>query len=250
MGGNRSGTQTVTRAALSVTSNDVSRPYGTPNPTFTYTIAGFVNGDGPSAVSGAPSLTTTATISSPAGAYPITVAPGTLRAANDTVTLVNGTLTVTPPGILVLNAGASGALSLSGNAMLETPLIVNELSLSGNADPSSTPYADLVAELAERSTFHGLTADRSLDMPLALAQTFAPTVATNALPIPLLRHVGSARRDDDHAVAIPLDRHHLERERPRNTVPGSVERHRLVLDEISVKLYSWLLVNSERPVQE
>ena len=85
----------VNKATLAVTANDASRTYGTANPTFTSTITGFVNGDTQaSAVTGAPSLTTTATTASPAGTYPITAAVGTLAAANYTFTFVNGTLTV------------------------------------------------------------------------------------------------------------------------------------------------------------
>jgi hypothetical protein len=45
-------------------------------------------------VSGAASLTTKATSTSPAGTYPIVAAQGTLAAANYTFTFVNGTLTV------------------------------------------------------------------------------------------------------------------------------------------------------------
>ena len=54
----------------------------------------FVNGDTSSVVSGAAKLTTTATLSSPVGTYPITIATGTLSAVNYTFTLVNGTLTI------------------------------------------------------------------------------------------------------------------------------------------------------------
>ena len=47
-------------------------------------------------VSGAATLSTTATTSSPVGSYPITIGAGTLAAANyDFPTLVNGTLTIT-----------------------------------------------------------------------------------------------------------------------------------------------------------
>ena len=85
----------VNKAVLTVTANNASRTYGTANPVFTSTITGFVNGDTQaSAVTGAPGLTTTATTASPAGPYPITVALGTLAAANYTFTLVNGILTV------------------------------------------------------------------------------------------------------------------------------------------------------------
>ncbi len=64
-------TQGVNKATLTVTANSASRPHGTANPAFTSAITGFVNGDTQaSAVTGAPSLTTTATTASPAGTYP------------------------------------------------------------------------------------------------------------------------------------------------------------------------------------
>ncbi len=86
---------TVNKATLTVTANIASRAYDTANPTFTDTITGFVNGDTQSVVSGAASLTTTATLTSTAGTYPITAALGTLAAANYTFSFVNGTLTIT-----------------------------------------------------------------------------------------------------------------------------------------------------------
>jgi YD repeat-containing protein len=86
---------TVNKALLTVTASNASRVYAAPNPTFTDTITGFVNGDTSSVVSGAPSLTTTATATSAPGSYPITATAGTLSAANYSFTFVNGTLTVT-----------------------------------------------------------------------------------------------------------------------------------------------------------
>ena len=89
-------TQGVNQATLVVTANSASRPYGTANPAFTSVITGFVNGDTQaSVVTGAPSLTTTATAASPVGIYPIAAALGTLATNNNyTFTFVNGTLTV------------------------------------------------------------------------------------------------------------------------------------------------------------
>ncbi len=87
----------VTPALLTVTANNGSRAFGQPNPAFTSTISGFVNGDTASVVSGAASLTTTASSASPVGSYPIVAGAGTLSAANYAfTTLVNGSLTVTP----------------------------------------------------------------------------------------------------------------------------------------------------------
>jgi hypothetical protein len=87
-------TLTVSKAVLTVTANNASRAAGAANPTLTDTITGFVLGQSKGVLSGAASLTTTATTSSPAGTYPIVAAQGTLAAANYTFRFVNGTLTV------------------------------------------------------------------------------------------------------------------------------------------------------------
>jgi hypothetical protein len=93
------GSLTVNKATLTVTGNNSSMVSGAAVPALSATITGFVHGDTSATVSGVPSLTTTATATSPAGTYPITVATGTLSAANYTFAFVNGTLTVimTPP---------------------------------------------------------------------------------------------------------------------------------------------------------
>jgi hypothetical protein len=89
-------TLAVTAAKLTVTANSLSMKQGAAVPTLTYAMKGFVNGDTQaSATSGAPVLTTTATSKSAPGSYPITVATGTLAAANYGFSLVNGTMTVT-----------------------------------------------------------------------------------------------------------------------------------------------------------
>jgi hypothetical protein len=88
------GTLTINKAALTVTANDASRAYGDANPTFTPTYSGFVNGENSSVLSGSPSLTTTATPTSPVGSYTITAAQGTLAATNYSFSFATGTLTV------------------------------------------------------------------------------------------------------------------------------------------------------------
>jgi hypothetical protein len=100
----------VTPAVLTVAPVAATRAYGAANPPFTYTIAGFVNGDSASAVSGAPVEGTTATQTSAPGAYPITLAQGTLAAANYTFSLSSSTLTVT-------QAASTTALTLSSSTL-------------------------------------------------------------------------------------------------------------------------------------
>jgi 6-phosphogluconolactonase (cycloisomerase 2 family) len=103
------GDLTVTKAQLTVTADNQSRLYGDPNPPFTYTITGFVNGDDISVVSGAADCTTTATQASPVGAYPIMCTVGTLFAQNYVFAFVDGTLTINPAPLTVNVDNASRA---------------------------------------------------------------------------------------------------------------------------------------------
>ena len=77
----QAGTLTVTPAVLTVAAVNASRAYGLTNPTLTYTISGFVNGETATTggVTGTPALSTTAIASSSVGTYPITVGLGTLN---------------------------------------------------------------------------------------------------------------------------------------------------------------------------
>jgi hypothetical protein len=86
---------TVTKANLTATAANFSRVYGAANPSFTYTVAGYVNGDSASVVSGSATLSTTATSTSPVASYPITFATQALTATNYSFTYAPGTLQVT-----------------------------------------------------------------------------------------------------------------------------------------------------------
>jgi RHS repeat-associated protein len=87
-----SATQTVDKAHLTVTADAQSMIAGGAVPVLTYTITGFVNGDGPSALTSPVVLKTTATPISPPGVYAITV--GGATSSNYAITFVDGTLTV------------------------------------------------------------------------------------------------------------------------------------------------------------
>ncbi len=86
---------TVTPAPLAVIAAAASRAYGQPDPDFTFSYSGFVNGDTAAAVNGVPVLTTTATTNSPPGSYPITVDVNSAIAANYILTGQGSALTVT-----------------------------------------------------------------------------------------------------------------------------------------------------------
>ena len=87
------GTGSITPAPLTVKANNATRVFSGPNPTFAGTLSGVAVGDDISAT-----YSTTAVAASSVGAYPITPAladPGN-KLGNYTVTMTNGTLTVTP----------------------------------------------------------------------------------------------------------------------------------------------------------
>ncbi len=102
------GTLTVTPIPLTVTVANAARPYGAANPAFSASISGAINGD-----TFTQNLTTTAAPNSTVGAYPINDAIGGPAAGNYTITVLPGTLTITP-AVVVLGVSASSASRLYG----------------------------------------------------------------------------------------------------------------------------------------
>ena len=88
-----SGTLSVTTAPLVITADNKTKTAGAVNPPLTFTPSGFVNGDTVSSLTTQPTLSTTATTTSPASTYPIT-ASGAVD-PNYSISYVPGTLTVT-----------------------------------------------------------------------------------------------------------------------------------------------------------
>ena len=132
---------TVSPAALTVTASDASRPYGTANPTFTGTILGLQNGDNITAT-----YATTATTSSPAGTYaivPTMVDPGA-KLSNYTLTLTNGTLTVTAP-----SAPSILSILLSADTNIVTWTSVSNLvyRVQYNSSLTSTAWTSLTPDV-------------------------------------------------------------------------------------------------------
>ena len=119
-------TQTVNKAVLTVTANDDTRPYDTANPTFAYTTTGFVNGDMASVVSGIPGLTTTATLLSPVGAYPIVAAQGTMAAANYSFDFINGVLRIVVSGSSTTTLSLAPATVMYGQQTALTATVTPE----------------------------------------------------------------------------------------------------------------------------
>jgi len=105
---NTSTTADITPAALTVSADDKSRPYGAANPLLTASYSGFVGGEDTNVLSGSPDLSTTATPASSLGTYPIDITAGTLGAPNYSLSFVGGTLTVLECPVLTITLYSDG----------------------------------------------------------------------------------------------------------------------------------------------
>jgi hypothetical protein len=85
----------VTKADLTITADNKSKIYGTPNPPLTATYSGFVGTDNETTLGLSNILTTTANNTSPVGDYPITLLNPELTLANYNIIFNQGTLKVT-----------------------------------------------------------------------------------------------------------------------------------------------------------
>ncbi|HXY26522.1 MAG TPA: MBG domain-containing protein [Candidatus Acidoferrum sp.] len=88
----QAGTLTITIASLTIAANNAAKILNAPNPAFSATYSGFVNGDTPASLTGTLSCTSTATTTSPIGSYPITCSGQS--SANYTITYAAGTLKI------------------------------------------------------------------------------------------------------------------------------------------------------------
>jgi len=86
------GKVTVTKAPLTVTPNNLSIAKGSAVPSYTFTVAGFANGQTKSVLTAQPKCTSSYTTRSAIGTYTITCSSA--AAANYTITYKTGTLTV------------------------------------------------------------------------------------------------------------------------------------------------------------
>jgi hypothetical protein len=92
---------TITKAPLTVTANDKTRAYGSPNPTLDASYSGFVNGQTPAVLGGSLACTTTATATSGVAGSPYPTTCSGLTSANYAITWGAGKLTVTKAPLTV-----------------------------------------------------------------------------------------------------------------------------------------------------
>jgi gliding motility-associated-like protein len=114
---------TVTKAHLTVTADNKTRPFLSDNPELTYTCSGFVNGENTAVLDKLPTASTDAVTNSPAGDYVITVSGGNDNCYDFiylsgilTITRIPQTITFTsfPDKLLVNETFELAAVATSG----------------------------------------------------------------------------------------------------------------------------------------
>ncbi|WP_448698342.1 MBG domain-containing protein [Mucilaginibacter sp. AW1-3] len=141
------GNITVTPVSLTVTATNATKVYGTANPAFAVTYAGFVGADNAASLTTQPTVSTTATTTSGVGTYALTPAGGV--SSNYTFVYVPGSLTVT-----------RAALTITADAKTKA---------YGSANPTLT------------ATYTGFAGTDNA-ASLTTQPTFATTAVTNSLP--------------------------------------------------------------------
>jgi len=128
------GTLTINKATLTATANNASKEYLSPNPPFSISYSGFLNGENSSVIDSQPSVTSSAGTNSAPGTYPLTPSGGSDN--NYTFGYVSGVLTIAAaPTTCWVSITTSGDLCTQGRVRLTASVsggIVSSYSWSTN----------------------------------------------------------------------------------------------------------------------
>lgn len=159
------GTLAITPAPLTVAANSAARPYGAGNPVLTGIITGLQNGDPITA-----SFSTTAGPASFVGSYPIvpSLYDPSNRLANYSLSLVNGTLAVTPETTIVTAVSSPASIPVGLSATVTVTLTAPDMVIP--IDPSALGPLTLTSPVVS-----DIFTNNGLCIPVPTA---APGVAT------------------------------------------------------------------------
>ena len=155
----QSGVMTINKATLSISADNKTRLYGSPNPALTVSYSGFVNGENQSVIDNAPAIATSATPASDVGTYPISLSGGSDN--NYELVYTNGSFAITK---VTLTASVSNTSKTYGS--VNPPFTIN---YSGfvNGENSSVidlaPVASTPATISSNVGSYPITASSGSD---------------------------------------------------------------------------------------
>ncbi|RJX39284.1 hypothetical protein D3P09_07485 [Paenibacillus pinisoli] len=164
-------TLTVNKAPLTVTPNDVSRPYGSPNGNFSASFSGLMAWDTAASI-GQPVYSTAAHASSPVGNYNITI--GGLNSTKYTITYSLGTLSVTP---VPLTVTAADQIRVYGQP---NPVLTGSISGLVNNDTLRAAYSTSAIASSPAGTYRIVP---SLSDPDNVLPNYAVTIDEGELTV-------------------------------------------------------------------
>ncbi len=151
------GSLNISKATLIVAPDNKSATYGAGLPQFTYQLKGFLNGDtAGSAVTGVPSLQSTATSTPIVGSYNITASLGSMASTNYTFSFDRATLTI---GKAVLTVTADAISRLYGSSTASFPYVLTGFEYHDTAPNSTTgqPSITTTATAASKVGTYAIT---------------------------------------------------------------------------------------------
>ena len=144
---------TISKAILTITTNNASMIYGSSLPTFTHTSTGFVNSETSTVITGTVTHSTTGSSTSNAGTYSITPSVSGLTATNYTFTPVNGTLTINPATLTA--STRTGSTTYTGSSQAFTVLSGINGTYSGSTSVSGTNVGSYTTTITGTGNYTG-----------------------------------------------------------------------------------------------
>ena len=156
---------TVNTAPLTVTANNASKPYGAPDPGFSDSYAGFVNGENASVLGGFYfSINESDNPYAAPGSYTIT--PGVLTPGNYSITFVPGTLTVSVAQTTTTVSASEAAAAVGHPVMFTATVLPVSPSAATPTGGTVTFYIDGVAQPNPATLAAGVATFTAPSLPL------------------------------------------------------------------------------------
>lgn len=188
----------ITKASLLVTADDKAKVYGEDNPELTVTYSGFVNGDDENSLDQQPVVTTTATASSDAGTYDISLSEGV--SDNYALNLTNGELTVTRAALMVTADDQTRVYG--GTNPVLTFSYAGFVNGEGENDLTSPPEAATTATSASDAGDYAITLSAAEDNNYAYAFVEAVLSVTKAVLIAEANDATRNKGEDNPVFSI------------------------------------------------